>query len=134
MTLLEQLRAHVGGLVRIKSQLYWYGRGWDGVHQRVCLLMDTTDAGPRLDGIAAATTTVAAAAPAAVATTAAALLIVDGAPHWVWVAKKDVELLRPVDRHDTTPLTTQAEVDAVLCGYRPEGPEEMASLKGVCPF
>jgi hypothetical protein len=131
MTLLEQLRAHVGGLVRIKSQLYWYGRGWDGVHDRVCLLMDTTPA------VTPAATTAARAPTAAsphATTAAAALLIVDGAPHWVWIGQEDVVLLRPVDRHDTTPLTTQAEVDAVLCGHRPKGPEEMAPLKGVCPF
>ena len=33
MTFLEALQSHRGGLVRIKTQLYWYGgRGWDGVH------------------------------------------------------------------------------------------------------
>jgi hypothetical protein len=122
MTLLEQLRAHVGGLVRIKSDLFWYGRGWDGVHDRVCLLLNADDAATP-------------AATAAVQTEGSgALLLIDGCPHWVWIGQEDAELLRLVDRHDTTPLTTQAEVDAVLCGYRPEGPEEMASLKRACPF
>jgi len=44
------------------------------------------------------------------------------------------ERLRPADRHDATPLTTQAEVDAVLCGYRPKSPKEMAPRKPGCPF
>ena len=42
MTFLEELQAHKGGLVRIKSELYWYGgRGPDGSPGRVCLLLDT---------------------------------------------------------------------------------------------
>ena len=43
MTLLEQLQAHKGGLIQLKTQLYWYdGRGWDGDPARVCLLLDAT--------------------------------------------------------------------------------------------
>jgi len=87
MTLIEALQAHKGGLVRIKSQLYWYGRGWDGVHDRVCLLLNA--AAEADDGCVAVT----ADLRATLAAPTAALLLVDGAPHWVWVAKKDVELL-----------------------------------------
>ena len=41
MTLLEGLQSHRGGLLRIKSELYWYGgRGFDGAPGRVCLILD----------------------------------------------------------------------------------------------
>jgi len=86
MTFLEELTAHKGGLVRIKTQLFWYdGRGWDGVHDQVGLLLNTAS-----HAFAVATSaTVAASGPHA----AAALLLADGAPHWVWVAADDLELL-----------------------------------------
>jgi hypothetical protein len=91
MTFLEELTAHKGGLVRIKTQLFWYGGrargGWDGARDRVCLLMD---AAARLDPAALD----AAARVGAVGTGGVgALLLVDGAPRWVWVAQADVELL-----------------------------------------
>jgi hypothetical protein len=88
MTFLEQLQAHKGGLVRLKTELYWYGsRGRDGTPGRICLLLD-----------ADAATATSAHSPAAGTkriTTAAdtALLLVDGAPHWVWVVEADTELL-----------------------------------------
>ena len=97
MTFLEKLTAHKGGLVLLRSDLFWYGgRGWDGARDRVCLLMDTATSRP---AAAAATRTAAAATTrtAAAATTTvvrpAALLLVDGQPHWVRVAQADVELL-----------------------------------------
>jgi hypothetical protein len=91
MTLIEALRSHRGGLVRIKSDLFWYdGRGWDGVHDRICLLMDSDDADLLTFELRAARTT----APAAAADTVA-LLLVDGQPHWVWVGADDMELLQP---------------------------------------
>ena len=41
MTFLEVLQSHKGGLLRIKSELYWYGgRGFDGYPGRVCLILD----------------------------------------------------------------------------------------------
>ena len=89
MTLLETLRAHRGGILRIKSQLYWYGgRGWDGTPDRICLVLDATDS---------------AAVPVTVSVTRAfvyaefcaitALLLIDGRPHWVWIGPEDVELI-----------------------------------------
>ena len=45
MTLLEGLQSHRGGLLRIKSELYWYGgRGFDGSPGRVCLILDVDEA------------------------------------------------------------------------------------------
>jgi hypothetical protein len=86
MTFLEELTAHKGGLIRLKWGLYWYGgRGWDGVHDRICLLMD---AGLRSCALVA-TFSAAAPLPAAACT----LLLIDGCPHWVWVSSDDLELL-----------------------------------------
>jgi hypothetical protein len=90
MTFLEELTAHKGGLLLLKTQLYWYGgRGWDGVLDRVCLLMD---AGTALRPRAVVAAERARSAPAASATAPAHLLI-DGCLHWVWVSRADVELL-----------------------------------------
>jgi len=92
MTFLEQLQAHKGGLIQLKSQLYWYGgRGYDGNPGRVCLILDAaarsrTAATVPMRASAAATNTVTA-------TVAVAYLLLDGSPQWVWVAKADVELL-----------------------------------------
>ena len=98
MTLLEKLRAHKGGLVRLKTQLYWYGdRRMDGVTGRICLVLDATADATTLDAqYAAATlyfTAAAAAATEAATATSDALLLIDGAPCWIWVAAVDIELL-----------------------------------------
>jgi hypothetical protein len=86
MTFLEQLQAHKGGLIQLKSQLYWYGgRGSDGTPGRVCLILDATTA--------AAPTAATGAARTHAARTADAFLLIDGQPQWVWVAEQDIELL-----------------------------------------
>jgi len=84
MTFLEQLQAHKGGLIHLKTQLCWFmGRGWDNNVGRVCLILDAAanilpaDAGTRT----------------ATARSVAARLLIDGAAHWVWIAEQDVELL-----------------------------------------
>ena len=84
MTFLEQLQSHKGGLLYLKTGLYWYGgRGYDRSPDRICLILD------------AARRTAATGTAAARGTTAdyATLLLIDGSPHWVWVAAEDVELL-----------------------------------------
>ena len=95
MNFLQELGSHRGGLLLLKSELWWYGaRAWDGARGRICLLMD---AAPVAYAVAAATRTAAfapaAAVAAATARTAAALLLIDGRPQWVWVDQEDVELL-----------------------------------------
>ena len=84
MTFLEQLQAHKGGLIRLKTELCWFmGRGWDNNVGRVCLILDAAanilpaDAGTRT----------------ATARSAAARLLIDGSPQWIWIAEADVELL-----------------------------------------
>ncbi len=92
MNFLETLRAHKGRLILLKGELFWYGgRGWDGVHDRICLLMDsvlTYDAAP-----AARTHRALSDAQILAELAEAACLLIDGRPHWVWIAPADVELL-----------------------------------------
>ena len=90
MTFLEQLQSHKGGLLYLKTGLYWYGgRGYDRSPGRICLILDATQV---------TASRAAAAVPAVTPTaeqreTADALLLIDGSPHWVWMADSDVELL-----------------------------------------
>ena len=99
MTFLEELQSYRGGILRIKSELYWYGgRGWDGTPDRICLILDTaaapSDAASRsAASIAARSAASRSAASIGGGAAAAALLLIDGAPHWVWVAQEDVEIL-----------------------------------------
>jgi hypothetical protein len=103
MTLLDKLQAHKGGLLQLKTQLYWYGRGgWDNNPGRICLILDAArvSAAPNVAaagfGARALTCeaqTALAAATAALTTRAAAFLLIDGQPHWVWVVEADVDLL-----------------------------------------
>ena len=90
MTLLEQLQSHAGGLVKIKTQLYWYGgRGPDGNSGQVCLVLDAAPLDRTLTrGIDAR---VRFAACATSRTTA--FLLIDGTPYWVWISEDTVELL-----------------------------------------
>jgi len=91
MTLLEKLWAHRGGLVRLPTQLFWYGRGWDRTPGRICLLLDADEAA---DVLASAHSATFASAPSTFAfAPIAAHLLIDGQPGWVWVAEGDVEFL-----------------------------------------
>lgn len=94
MTFLEMLQFRKGGLIHLKTQLYWYGgRGWDNNPGRICLILDA-DAFRRSAASAAARSACSREAFAAAASSApAALLLVDGSPQWIWVAESDVELL-----------------------------------------
>ena len=45
MTFLETLQSRKGGLLRLKSELYWHdGRGYDGSPGRICLILDASSA------------------------------------------------------------------------------------------
>lgn len=94
MTFLSKLKAHVHGLIRIKTQLYWYNTDkWDGAHESVHLLLDVLDpakAGPGDISPAGATLDPIGAGrwPEAV------LLFIDGAPKWIWVYSGAVELIK----------------------------------------
>ena len=97
MTFLEKLQSRKGGLIKLKTELYWYtDQLQDKNPGRICLLLDVVKDVQHLD-----LTTVAAARTASraggrsggVGTTAIAHLLIDGSPQWVWVAEADVEPL-----------------------------------------
>jgi len=93
MTFLQQLQAHKGGLLRLKTQLYWYDGVRNEIVGRVCLLLDAATAA---DALAAAARTATAAGTAAAhvrSSTAAALLLIDGSLQWIWITEADVDLL-----------------------------------------
>jgi hypothetical protein len=89
MTFLETLKANLGGLIRLKTSLYWYDYNcWDGNSGRICLILDATEkqqieasaaqpgvVGGRLDG------------------SASVFLIIDGSPKWVWIDEQNIEIL-----------------------------------------
>ena len=97
MTFLETLQSHKGGLIQLKTQLYWYDGVRSEIVGRICLLLDASSLPKPSATVAAATvattTTVAAAGTKTTATAAAALLLIDGQPAWIWVAEQDIELL-----------------------------------------
>ena len=89
MDFLQELGSHRGGLLLLKTELWWRGgRGWDGIRGRVCLLMDARVLDGGDEGPAVVALPVVTGSPQA-----SALLLVDGAPHWVWVAQADVKFL-----------------------------------------
>jgi hypothetical protein len=100
MTFLQRLQAHKGGLVRLKTQLYWYDGVRNEIVGRICLLLDAA-AAVGYHASAATVTTAAARRSAArtaeaylgMSSTAVALLLIDGSPQWIWIAEQDVELL-----------------------------------------
>jgi hypothetical protein len=87
MTFLETLQAHKGGLICLKTELYWYGgRDSDGTPGRVCLILDAATSALHRQAINAVSKAGSLAYDVV-------LLLVDGQPQWVLVAEKDVELL-----------------------------------------
>jgi hypothetical protein len=94
MTLLEQLQSHRGGLLHLKTELFWYdGRGHDKDPGRICLLLDViTTTAARVADVEPITRTTGALL-AAYEAIAVALLLIDGQPQWVWIAEQDVEVL-----------------------------------------
>jgi hypothetical protein len=95
MTFAEQLKNHVGGLVRLQTDLYWYRTtDWDGVKGRVCLLLDAAPVS--CNPVWAADVEEAASAYVYVrgADIAYMLLLIDGSPKWILNSKEVVELVR----------------------------------------
>ena len=89
MTFLETLQSHKGGLIRLKSELYWYDRGsWDENPGQIYLLLDAAEDATTCPDAAVTTAAVRTQARATVA-----YLLIDGSPHWVWAAAEDVEIL-----------------------------------------
>jgi len=89
MTFTEQLRAHKGGLLRLKSEILWLGgRGWDDNPGRVCLLVDfEINSYKDSDGF------VAGALRAGPHSRDVVALLIDESLRWIRVAETDVEFL-----------------------------------------
>ena len=93
MTFLERLKSHKGGLIKLKTELFWYGgRGWDKSPGRICLLLAAVDARYYLEAASAASKYATWCTGAA--RNNVVLLLVDGSPHWVLLAEVDMELLQ----------------------------------------
>jgi hypothetical protein len=96
MTLLDKLQTHKGGLLQLKTQLYWYGgRGWDNNPGRICLILDAAASKPTSAALSAFAHFAREGVPGfqRAGGPAAAFLLIDGQPHWVWVAEEDIERL-----------------------------------------
>jgi len=96
MTFLKQFQAHKGGLLKIKTQLYWYAKGrHDGNPGRVCLILDV-HAGRQVDHLdveASGAANAQAESDGKKVNSVDAFLLVDGVPRWIWLSEADVELL-----------------------------------------
>ena len=97
MSLTEQLHAHKGGLLCLKSKLYWYGsRGWDDFPGRVCIVLDVSEVTMR-NRMASKAATQAALNSMMKSTERTSLavvqLLIDGMAHWVWTSQEDVQFL-----------------------------------------
>jgi len=80
----NSILSHRGGLLRLKTPLYWYGWGWDGTPERVCLILDVVALRGPNDVAACGSPKLGASV----------LLLLDGQPQWVWLGEdKTVELL-----------------------------------------
>ena len=91
MTFLERIQAHKGGLLKIKTQLYWYVTGrHDGNPGRICLILDAVDEHD-VDAVGAANEK--AESDGEKVNSVDAFLLVDGVPRWIWLSEADVELL-----------------------------------------
>ena len=91
MTLLERLQTHKGSLIRLKTQLFWYGgRGYDKNPGRICLILDV----PTHQGEAARTAVARGRLlRASSGTTAGACLLIEEVQQLIWLVEEDVEFI-----------------------------------------
>lgn len=102
MTFFEQLDAHHGGLIRLKTQLCWYGSGrYDGVEGRICILLDPDSVpGPHQDPFGPAwrhdafTQMLDTAEYHPESDRVSVILLIDGSPKWVMVSEETVEFIQ----------------------------------------
>ena len=91
MTFLKQFQAHKGGLLMIKTQLYWYSQGrHDENPGRICFILDAVDE-HAVDAVGADGRQ--AVNDGKKVNSVDAFLLVDGVPRWIWLSEADVELL-----------------------------------------
>lgn len=96
MTFIKQLHSHIGGLIRLKSQIYWYNSAsCDGVEERVCLLLDITEEYSAPSGNLPDAEIYDSRYPNLdYDPSIIALLLVDASPTWVWVYEDAVEFIQ----------------------------------------
>jgi hypothetical protein len=92
MIFFDKLRMHCGGLIMLKTQLYWCnGRGWDNTPGRVCIILDVVDPlcddSGKLLNATFVHTGVGKIRPTAIN------LLIDGSPIWAMVVDKDVQFV-----------------------------------------
>jgi hypothetical protein len=94
MTFIEQLKAHVGGLVRLKTDIYLYrARSRDGIEGRICLLLGAADALTVRDSNIGAVGATKKPTMRPAGSTAHALLLIDDQAKWIWTSIEDVEFI-----------------------------------------
>jgi len=81
---IERFKAHKGGLIQLKTALYWYGSYRQTSPGEVCLLLDA-------GGMERTVATAAYAAPAAYPTSI--LILIEEKPQWILVVEADVEMI-----------------------------------------
>ena len=89
MTFLDEAKTHIGRLIRIKTELYWYDApryGLDGDPGRICLLLDTQPCPARPSVSASPELPVSLSHEPVVV-----LLFIDGMPRWILVWADIVE-------------------------------------------
>lgn len=87
MTFLKKLQAHIGGLIQLNTQIYWYkSHSYDGVEGRVCLLLGTVSADVLPVGHAFRNLPVDKRFKV--------LLLIDGSPKCVWVSEETAEFIQ----------------------------------------
>ena len=97
MTFLESLHTHRGGLVRLKTALYWYDGKWDHRSMRICLLLDADMKDQSIfpaDGCGyEAMNQLPRGRERWGRHFLAAELLIDGMTRWVWIVDKDMETI-----------------------------------------
>ena len=95
MKILKKLRAHVNGLVKINTELYWYGSGWDNSQERVCILLDSAlreNHDPRVQRHLLATSRWRR--PGGRQDSIELQVLVDGQPCWILLYEENIEIIK----------------------------------------
>ena len=108
MTLLEELRTHIGHLVEVNCQLYWFKINcWDGPQKRLWVLLDAIDLTPGLNTDGISYTLIRVPPPSAGASfggdaascsgrqwPVALQFLVDGEPKWISLTEEDYRIIK----------------------------------------
>ena len=90
MTFLDKLKSHIGGLIRIKTELYWYkDRAYDNISNRICLLVDVNTNFDERNGATGS----AWLRDRQGGGSAVALVMIDSGLQLIWMSNDDVELV-----------------------------------------